>query len=206
MAISMEQSNASKSPFIGLNAVFGYKMVVSNKIDLDVICKKVPAMQASGRAYNLPFLTQNYSSKGNEQKAADWIKLCLRRNSSFSILPASSKTPCLKNLGAFHTTDDIRPDVTVLHTHDVPVPCFTVEVVSSTYKDTLKKTNKCDRAIAIDLCAHMMPQLRAVLAMCFQMLRLLLSQRWKESLKSLHCKTLGCFNQLISLSELHTCM
>ena len=139
MAIPMQRSNASKSPSIGINAIFGHKMV-TKKINLDVFCKKVPAMRASGKAYNLAFLTQNSSSKGNEQKAADWIKLCLRRNSSFSILPASAKIPCLKDLGAFHTTDDIRPDVTVLHTHDVPVPCFTVEVVSSTYEDTLKRT------------------------------------------------------------------
>ena len=86
----------------------------------------------------LLLVTQNCSQI--EQKPADWIKLCLRRNSSFSILPASSKNPSLEDLGAFCTTDDIQPDVTVLHTHDVPVPCFTVEVVSSTYEDTLKRT------------------------------------------------------------------
>lgn len=80
-------------------------------------------------------LTGLHDEESNEVCAQNWIQRMLTKNQKKSFCQSHS---CYSNFRAFHTTKRIKPDVTVLDVK-TRLPVLTVEVYSTTYKQTVKK-------------------------------------------------------------------
>lgn len=129
-------SSASLSPLFGAGSIFVRKMVKDVNLEVGVINLEThfPEIQ-----YTLNDLTSPEDPTcGGEHIARDWIERIMRRQKDLTVLPSSSALPHLSELQAFHTSQVIKPDVTVVTTTD-DLPVLTVEVYSQSYNQTVKK-------------------------------------------------------------------
>ena len=126
-------ASASLSPTLGPNSIFAHEMVRHTGI-VNVTNAKCHFMEN----YTLSELTES-DDEPNEVCAQNWIQRMLtkKQKKRFSVRTMDC-IPNLTNVGAFHTTKIIKPDVTVLDAK-TRFPVLTVEVYSITFEHTVKK-------------------------------------------------------------------
>lgn len=153
-------ASASLSPTLGPNSIFAHEMVRHTGI-VNVTNARRHFMEN----YTLSELTE--SDEPNEVCAQNWIQRMLtkKQKKRFSVR-AMDCIPNLTNVGAFHTTKIIKPDVTVLDAK-TRFPVLTVEVYSITYEHTVKKA-LITPSNNIGFYADMTAQLNPVLDLFFQ--------------------------------------
>ena len=143
-AARRRSSSASESPLHGPNSIFAHKMVAGHVL-IDRLRANFPEI------YTLNDLTGQNTDLKTEHIAKNWISRLLPQSSqtSLRVLDPSTALPELSHFSAFHSTNIIEPDVTVvLSTPNANLPILTVEVLSGTsYEGTVKKavTNVIDQ-------------------------------------------------------------
>ena len=130
-------TSPSTSPLYGPSSVFAHEMVRHNGPTLSEVETILPAISH----YKLDELISGTDSidGDGEEKASNWISKLLT-NAQKKRLHAEPKIalPKLENFQGFIPATHIWPDV-VLLTNTTCFPIMTVEVISQTYKQTLKK-------------------------------------------------------------------
>ena len=147
--------SASRSPLYGANSIFSDEHVTKMCGDVNVRELRVREPQH----YTLEELHATCdATETNEESAKQWIDNLLTGTSltgqairsrqasranlktKFKTLKPSCALPLYSKLTPFHSTEHIKPDVTIVTNDARSFPVLTVEVYSETWAETIKKT------------------------------------------------------------------